>query len=432
MKKLTVFFLSIFCFFLSIAQETPAPAQSEAIAIRGGTIHVGNGTALENGLLIFDKGKIVEVASLNNLPPINWNDYQVIDATGKHIYPGFIAPNTQIGLSEIGAVRATRDANEIGYLNPSIRSIIAYNTDSRVTPTVRSNGVLMAQVVPQGGRISGQSSIVQLDAWNWEDAAYKIDEGIHLSWPRMFTRTGWWTGNPVTKQNEKYAEQVREIEAFFKEAKAYSIQTSPSTTNLKFEAMRGLFDGSKKLYVSTYYIKTIMESVLVMKKLGINMVLVGGDDAWRIPEFLKENDIAVILDETQSLPARTDEDIDQTFKKATILSDNNVLFAFGMDGYWQQRNLPFQAGQAAGFGLDYEKAVEGLTLNTAKILGIDDTTGSLEDGKDATLIISEGDALDMRTCKVTHAFIQGRSISVDNKQKRLYRKFAQKYESEKE
>lgn len=410
-----------------MAQQTPAPNQSKPIAIQGGTLHIGDGTVIENGWLFFEKGKFTTITDANGGTTSNLEGYDVIDARGKDIYPGFIVPNSQLGLTEIGAVNATNDNRELGYLNPSLRSIIAYNTDSRVTPTVRSNGILLAQIMPQGGRISGQSTIVELDAWNWEDAAYKMDEGIVLNWPSRYSWTGWQTGNPRLEKNKKYNELLQELEDYLKEAQAYAKNKTPKEQNLKFEAMRGLFDGSKQLYVKTGLAKNIMEAVLLCEKFDIQPVIVGGKEAWRIADFLLEHNIALILDATQSLPDLEDDDIDQPFKNPNILSEKGVLYCFSLNGSWGQRNLPFQAGQAVGYGLDYEKAVMGLTLNTAKILKIDDSLGSLTVGKDATFFISEGDALDMRTNKVTQAFIRGKAIDLDNKQKALYRKYAKRY-----
>jgi hypothetical protein len=316
--------------------------------------------------------------------------------------------------------------NELGLFNPNVRSIIAYNTDSDIPPTVRSNGTLLAQIVPSGARISGSSSIVELDGWNWEDAAYKMDNGIHLNWPSLYRRRGFGSGATISK-NDDYEEQVREVEQFFKEAAAYAKKQNPNPVNLKFEAVKGLFDESKILFVEADYAKTISEAVLFAKKYKFKMAIVGGRDSWMVTDLLKDNNVGVILSETQRLPGRVDADIDQPFKTPKMLQDAGVLFAFGIDGSWQQRNLPFQAGQAVGFGLDKEAAISGLTSNTAKILGIDATVGTIEKDKDASFFISEGDALDMRTNKVTHAFINGKAIDLDNKQEALNRKFKKKY-----
>ena len=198
-------------------------------------------------------------------------------------------------------------------MNPNIRSIIAYNTDSKVTPTVRSNGVLLAQIVPQGGRISGSSSVVELDAWNWEDAAYHVDEGIHLNWPSRRSFRGFRSSAAVTK-NEKYDEQVQTIDNFFKEAKAYTLKEKVENKNLKFEAMSGLFKKTKTLYIHTNTAKSMTAAVLFAKKYDLKLVIVGARDAWMLAEMLAANNVAVILRETQSLPGRTDEDIDQPFQ----------------------------------------------------------------------------------------------------------------------
>lgn len=426
-RSIKILTLLLLCGHLLLAQRpAPAPAQAQPILITGATAHIGNGQVIENAYIAFANGKLTSVSA----SPVNTAGYRVIDAKGKHVYPGFIAPNTQLGLVEIEGVRATVDANEVGHLNPNIRSLIAYNTDSEVTPTVRAVGVLLAQVTPTGGRIPGTSSVVQLDAWNWEDAAYKADDGVHLVWPNRFSTTGWWTGTPTIEKNESYEGEIRDLKMLFEETQAYSKKSSPAQVNLKLAAMKGLFDGSKKLYIHTGDAKNITESVLFAQSFGITPVIVGGAEAWMVADFLREKNVPVILDDTHRLPSRTDYDVDQPFKLAKQLHDAGVLFCFAKEGNWQLRNLSYQAGHAVGFGLDHEAAIQALTLNTAKILGIDDRTGSLENGKDANLFICEGDALDMRTNVVTHAFIQGREINLNNKQKELYLKYKKKYEGE--
>ncbi len=402
----------------------PAPAQTQPILITNATAHLGNGQVIENSYIAFDQGKITFVG--NMAVGRGFPGHLIIDAAGKHLYPGFIAPDSELGLQEIEAVRATADANEIGSLNPNIRSIIAYNTDSEVTPTVRSMGVLMAEITPSGGRIPGQSSIVQLDAWNWEDAAYATDFAMHLVWPNA-GRFNWQEGR--TERNEEYANQLRELDDFFKQAKAYGENPALTQKNLRFEAMQGLFDGSKKLFVHTNSATGMQEAVMFAERFQLQPTIVGGKDAWMVTGFLKEHDVPVIFATTQQLPSREDDDIDQPFKTPAMLQAAGLRWCFAHDGFWKQRNLAFQAGQAVGFGLAYEDAVRALTGSTAEILGIGKTVGTIEVGKDATLFISEGDALDMRTSKVTRAFIHGRDINLDNKQEALYRRFQMKYKS---
>jgi imidazolonepropionase-like amidohydrolase len=426
--KQTVFLAVLSAIFSldAMAQSVPvpAPSQTQPILITNATAHLGNGEVIENSYIAFDQGKITFVG--NMAAGRGFPGHQIIDAAGKHLYPGFIAPDTELGLQEIEAVRATADARETGALNPNIRSIIAYNTDSEVTPTVRSMGVLMAEVTPSGGRIPGQSSIVQLDAWNWEDAAYSTDFAMHLVWPNA-SRFNWREGR--TEKNEDFANELRDLEDFFKQAKAYGENPTPTEKNLRFEAMLGLFNGKKKLFVHTNSATGMQEAVLFAKRFLIKPTIVGGKDAWMITDFLKEHDVPVIFATTQQLPSREDDDIDQPFKTPALLQAAGVRWCFAHDGFWKQRNLAFQAGQAVGFGLAYEDAVQALTSSTAEILGIGKTAGTIEVGKDATLFISEGDALDMRTSKVTRAFIQGRDIDLDNKQEMLYRRFQRKYKS---
>jgi imidazolonepropionase-like amidohydrolase len=429
--RYSLFFLLLFLQLNTLKAQvpTPAPKQTQSILIWGATAHLGNGQVVQNSAIAFENGILTMVADAT-LIRIDRSKYAtVFEASGKHVYPGFIAANSSLGLIEISAVRSTVDNREVGQLVPNNRTIIAYNTDSDVTPTLRSNGVLMAQVIPSGGFLSGSSSVVQLDAWNYEDAIYRADDGVHLQWPQLRSWGGWGEGNPQQKKNEQYDKDVQTLHQFFGEAKAYCQAATNGEKNLRFEAMRAVFEKKANLYVHTDAAKTIQESILFAEKYGCKPVLVGGNDAWKMTDFLVSHQLPVILNETQRLPERDDDALDQPFKTPAILQKAGVLFSITGLEAWQQRNLPFQAGQAVGYGLDKEAALAAITLNTAKILGIDKSTGSLEVGKDATLFISEGDALDMRTNKVTAAFIQGRSIDLDNKQKQLAKRFGEKYKN---
>ena len=414
---------------LASQTPTPAAAQSESILIMNGTAHLGDGRVIENACIGFAEGKLTLVADARVIR-LDMSKYKkVIDATGKHVYPGLIAPNTPLGLVEVEAVRATLDYTEIGDFNPSVRSIVAYNADSYVLPTIRSNGVLLAQIVPQGGRLSGSSSVVELDAWNWEDAAYSIDGATHLRFPSINTVVFDTPNNEGgLRKNDNFNKQIIEIETFFREAKAYSEKINPMPRNLKFEAMRRVFTQKQSLFIHANTAKEITEGVNFGKKMGCKMVIVGGRDAWLVTDILKSNGVAVVLEETQSLPARNDEDIDQPFKTPALLKAAGVEFCMSVTGGWQQRNLPLMAGQSVAFGLDKEAALEAITAATARILGIDKTVGTLDVGKDATLFIAEGDILDMRTSIVKQAFIRGKTIDLDNKQKQLYRKYKTKYD----
>jgi len=421
MKKLYIF-LAVTFFSVQLFAQAPSKKQDVKVIIKNATVHIGNGKVLENATVVFDKGVITEVTTSS----VNETSAKVIDAKGKHVYPGLIVADSRLGLEEVEAVRSTLDYAEVGEINPNIRSVIAYNTDSKIIPTVRSNGVLLALSVPEGGVMPGTSSVMKLDGWNWEDAAYKMDIVTQLNWPSMSIRKAWWAP-PAEEQRKQSAENMAMIKKFFDEAKSYNEQATP-TKNLKLEAMKPIFSGSKKLFINAHSAKEITSAVLFAKSYNIKPVILGGSEAYLVADFLKENDIAVVANNPHSLPNNEDDDVDLPYKNAKILHDKGVLYCLSIGGSWQQRNLPFVAGTTAAYGLSKEEALQSVTLNTAKILGIDKTTGSIEVGKDANLLISEGDLLDMRTSNVTSAFIQGASIDLNNKQKELYKLYMDKYQ----
>lgn len=408
--------------------QAPGGPQGKAIALTGATIHVGNGQVISNGTIVFDKGKITAVgdASTN----FDKTNTEIINVSGKHVYPGLISPANQLGMVEISAVRATDDQTEVGAINPHVRSLIAYNTDSELIPTVRGNGILLTQATPLGDIITGMSSVMQLDGWNWEDAVLKKDDGVHLNWVGYFKRElNVETFTFIQKKNDKRDEQLREIDKTFNDAIAYAQIKNPFPVNVKMEAMKGLFDGSKNLYIGADYAKEILEAVQFAKSKGVKkIVIIGGEESLSVADFLKENNVPIIVNTTHRLPNRPDDDTDLPYKLPQLLSQKGVLVGLGYIGLnWRTRNLPFLAGTVAGYGMSKEDALKLITSNTAKILGIDEVVGTLEKGKHATLVVSEGDLLDMRTAKVEQAFIQGKKVDLDDKQKRLYRKYAEKY-----
>jgi len=434
MKKIFFSILS-FCFLAANAQETvyPAPKQTQPIAITGATVHVGNGQVLNNATVVMVDGKITAVGTNVNIPA----GAQRIDATGKHVYPGLILSSTNLGLVEVPSVRATNDVQEIGDMNPDVRSITAYNVDSKIINTLRSNGILLANIVPEGGLLSGTSSVVQLDAWTPHDAAYKTDQGVHFNMPSLLPRPegrfgGFGRGGgPNANQTDPVKEgleKVEQLKSFFRQAKAYNSETTHEQTNLKFESVKGLFDKSQKLYIHANTVKQMLVALDFVKDFGFDVVIVGGSDSWQIADLLKQNNVSVILEQMHSLPTATDDDVDQPYKTPAMLQKAGVTFAINdEDGQTRGRNLMFNAGTAATYGLTKEEALQAITLNAAKCLGVDKQTGSIEVGKDANVVISEGDILDMRTNNVTYAFIQGRQINLDDKQKQLNQKYLKRY-----
>ena len=413
------------------AQPTPGAEQSRSMLILGATAHLGTGDVLEDCAVGFRDGKIDYVGRSFQVNRQKYDD--IVDASGQHLYPGFIVTNTTLGLQEIGAVRATQDQYEVGTFRPNVRSVIAFNTDSEITPTVRTNGVLMGQITPRGGVVSGSSGVVHFDGWNWEDAAMVMVDGIHLNWPSTHHRHRS-DGKVDIQRRKTYDQQKHEIERFFGEAQAYAAAPRGSVTDVRHEGMRGLFDGSLCLYVHTNDARAITEAVHFKRDLGIErMAIVGGYDAYLVADLLRENDVAVMLQSVHSLPRFADDDVDLPFKLPKLLMDEGLTVALQVDKRMTEmnsRNLPFYAGTARAYGLTEEQAIQALTRNPARILGIDDQVGTLERGKVATMFLSEGDALDMRTNSLTHAWIEGRDIDLDNRQRQLYRKFQTKYGAE--
>jgi imidazolonepropionase-like amidohydrolase len=428
MRKLT--YIIALTSFVSFAQQTPAPKQTKSILIMGGTALLGNGKIQENSLISIVDGKIASVSDAT-VTKIAKHDI-VIQADGKHIYPGFIAPNSTLGLVEVDAVRASDDESEIGEFNPHIRSIIAYNTESKITESARPNGVLLAQITPRGGRISGTSSIVQLDAWNWEDAVIKENDGIHLRWPNSYARLGWWAEPGGIEPNKKYEEQTKAIQSFFDQALGYS-NSDKKVKDIPYDAMKGLQNGEKTLYVNANGEKEITDIILFKKKNNIKkLVIIGGYNAHKIADLLKENNVSVLLRRIHDVPNSEDEDVNLPYKIAKILNDKGIIVGLENSGdmeRMQTRNMPFYAGTCAAWGMNKEDALKLITSNTAKILGIDAKYGTLEAGKSATLFISEGDALDMKTNKLSQAFIDGRQISLESHQTELYERYKGKYEA---
>ena len=391
----------------------------------GGIAHIGNGEVIENSAISIKDGSfdIVADANLIRIDPTAFDT--IIKLYGKHIYPSFIVPNTTLGITEIDAVRASRDFNEIGGVNPNIRSLIAYNSDSKITKTIRTNGVLIAQVTPRGGLVSGQSSIMFLEGNNWEDAALKVDDGIHINWPNSYYTTGWWAEPGETKENKKYSKKIYELNRLFSKAKSY--YSSSEIIDLKMESMRGLFNGSKNLYIHANSANEIRDAIEFFENFKVNnLVIVGGEDALKVSNILVEKNIPVILNRVHRLPKSQDSPVDEPYIQAKKLQDKGILFCLSYEGDMEAmgaRNIAFTAGTTIAYGLKYEKAVQSITLNTAKILGIDHLVGSIQSNKNATFFISSGDALDMRSNNVEKAYINGKEINLNNHQKELFNKY---------
>jgi imidazolonepropionase-like amidohydrolase len=428
MKRIIIFINLILIGQLAVAQNPAAGKSTAGVTVfSNAKIFIGNGKEVNNGSLVVENGKIIAVVEGD--VSSSYSNAKKVNIGGKHLYPGLISPVNTLGLTEIEAVRTTSDFQEIGQLNSNVRTLIAYNTDSEVIPTVRSNGVLITQATPEGGLISGRSSVMYLDGWNWEDALLKADDGVWLNWPSKMTSSfDFSTLTRESKKNENYQTTIDELTKFFTQAKLMAAENN-LYDNLKLSAMNGVLKGNDRLYVQVGGDKEALDAIAFCLAQKIKFpVLVGAVYSETAMNALKENNIPIIIPSTHRLPAKADSDVWEAYKLPAKLFAKGILVGMHYnDSYWRTRNLPFVAGNAVGHGLSKSQALSMITSNNAKILGIDKEVGTLEVGKHATFIVSEGDILDMRTAKVTQAFIRGAEVSLDDKQKRLAEKYNNKY-----
>lgn len=407
---------------ITILAQNPLPGnnQLEKITINNATLHTGNGKVIENGQISFENGKITYVgASVTN------NTGKIIDAQKGHVYPGLISMANVLGLVEIESIPAVRDNYEMGELNPNVRTLVAYNTDSDVIPTVRGNGVLVTQAMPEGGLIAGQSAVFQLDGWNWQDAVLKADDGVWINYPaRIQRKYNDDTERYELSKNENREKNIQTLLAVLAESKNY--QKGTNTANLKLEAMQGLFDGSKTAYIMTADAKDMMEAITSFKAMGIaKIAIVGGENALDCAEFLVKNEIPVLLINTHEVPSQVDSPVYENYELPAKLTKAGVKIIITYGGLgWRTRNLPFLVGSAIAFGLDKEEALKTVTKNAAEVMVMDKQIGTLEVGKHATLVIAKGDIFDMKSNTINYAYIQGKAIDLDDKQKKLHQKFS--------
>ncbi|WP_417689813.1 amidohydrolase family protein [Pseudidiomarina sp.] len=426
MKKLLIAVAAATVTLSAAANDiVPAEPQQQPILLQNGTLHtVTNGVQEDTDLLFID-GKISAIGSDLAAP----DGAQIIDVSGKHVYPGVIALDTTIGLREIEAVRATEDAEEVGSVTPEVSGHVAYNPDSEVIPTIRCNGVSHAQIVPQGDLVMGRSSLLQLDGWTYEDAGERLNVGVHVNWPRVGINTAWWERRSPEEQRKANAEARKNLEKTFVQAKAYydaKLAGELQGTDLRWEAMLGLFDGTSTLFVHANDQRQIEEAMELTQEWGFDWVLMGARDAWRMADELAAAEVRVVFGAPFGLPSRHDEAFDQAFATPAALAEAGVNFAISYPGYWDVRNLPFAAGNAVAYGLDREAALAAITLKPAEFLGVADRLGSLEEGKQATLVISAGDLLDPIGQQVEALFIDGRNVDLNNRHLQLYNKYKQK------
>jgi len=415
----------------SASDIIPAPPQPRAIVLRGATIHPVAGPVIPSGTIVFEGGKITAVGAEAAAPA----GAEVIDVAGKHIYPGLISANTVLGLTEIAAVRATIDINEAGAINPNARSASSINPDSELLPVTRSNGILTAHAVPEGGLISGQSAVLRLDGWTPQEMTVKSPAAMHVRWPNMTIDRNPRSAKPVDVQQREIEREQKKIRDAFEIARSYWHARKSGNpdfkSDLRWEAMMPVFDGQLPLFVHAVTLAQMEAALAWAREAQVKITLVGGNDAWRLAGQLKETDTPVIISLATALPLRRDDAYDSAFSNAARLHEAGVRFCLATGGRTSEapheRSLPYEAAMAAAFGLPRDEALKSLTLYPAQLLGVADQLGSLEVGKAATLIVTTGDPLDYPH-RVEAAFIDGRRIDLTNRQTRLRDKYQERYQ----
>lgn len=397
--------------------QTPAPQQSGPIALVGGTIHTVSNGVIEEGTILFEAGVITEIGQWVDLP----EGTEEVDVSGKEIYPGFIDSYSRMGIYEIGAVNMTVDINEQGRINPNVRPEVGVNPESRHIGTARTAGVLTAVTTPGGGLISGQSTAMMLDGWSWEDMVLKSGTGLIVQWPS-------------TGDEEEYDEELLELRDAFDDARSYyqarkaMVDGNGSRIDMdtRWEAMIPVFNGYRPVVVEANELRQIQDAITWAEEEEVELVIMGGRDAHYISGHLERKDIPVIVTSVLTSPNRAWEGYDGRYSLPSKLYDAGVTFAIagGSSAPYAFR-LPWEAGASAAYGLDADQALRAVTLSPAEILGIDDRVGSLETGKDATLLITTGNPMEYST-QVEQAYIEGRKIDMNDDHRNLYKKYREK------
>ncbi len=395
---------------LQASDQIPGAAQSKPIAIVGATLHTISGEDLQSGTIVFADGKITQIGSNGALPA----DTEIIEAHGKHVYPGLIESSSDLGLVEINSIRATIDSSETGTLNPNVQALTAFNPDSELIPVARANGILLAISAPEGGLLAGRSSLLMLDGWSRDDMTLKQDTGMHARWPR----------NDI---------DLKEFAEFFEQAKRYaaaaSITTDAPRRDLRLEAMAPVLSGKIPLIVKANEVDDIRSAIAFQKRNGIKLIIEGGSDACLCAELLKKEHIAVIVSSVYNIPSRRHSAYDEAYTLPKRLHDAGIAFCisaggrFGANGI---RNLPYNAATAAAYGLPESMALRAITLSPAEILGVSDRVGALHAGLDATLFVADGNILETPT-QVEMAFVSGRRVDLNSRHTQLYHKYSEKY-----
>ena len=409
--------------------QIPAAPQAQPTAIVNATIHPIVGPDIPHGYVLFERGVITAVAA-GDPTPIPRPDWLIHDARGLHVYPGLISAETTLGLTEIEAARATNDLSEVGSITSEVFASVAVNPDTALIPVTRANGILTACVVPQGGLISGYASLVRLDGWTTEEMTLVDRAGLVVRWPNVLPQSGWWVQESEEEQLERVRENLDRIDVVFRDAAAY-LQARRADdefpVDLRLEDFRPVLEQGRPLFVYANNAPAIRSAVAWADRMNLGIVLVGGHQADRCVDVLKASDVPVVVVGTHRMPTRDDAPFDEPFTLPLRLHEAGVRFCLASgESAAHERSLPYHAGKAVAYGLPRDVALRSITLNAAEILGLGRTHGSIETGKAASLILTDGDPLEITTTTL-HAYIDGSAVDLDSKHKALDRKYRTRY-----
>ena len=413
--------------------QRPAPPQSGVVALVGGTVHTVSGDDLPGGTVVFEGGRITALGRDVEVP----HGAQVVDVSGRHVYPGLINAYTSVGLTEVGSVRGTVDQSETGRINPNVRAEVSVNPESEIIPVTRANGIALALAAPSGGTLCGRSALLRLDGWTWEDMTYKAPVALHVDWPAMTISTSRYARRSEEEQKQEREQSLAALDLAFSQARAYGAARSDANsglpTDLRWEAMQPALKGELPVMVLANSLQEIQAAVGWAALWNLKLILVGGADAWLTTGLLAEHDVPVIITGALRMPARRGDPYDAPFALAAKLYEAGVKFCISSTGSWSgegdasnARNLPYEAAKAAAYGLPKSEALRSVTLYPARILGVADRVGSLEVGKDATIMVTDGDPLEVST-QVEQLYIEGRRIDLSSRHTQLYEKYRSKY-----
>ncbi len=420
---------------LLIATAVARPICADSVLLKNAVVHTVSGQTLNPGSVLVRDGKIAAVGT-----ELNADGAREMSLEGQHLYPGLIDATSSLGLIEIEAVRATLDETEVGEYTPDVEAWIAVNPDSELLPVARANGITHALAVPEGGVVAGTSGLMALDGWTTEQRTVRAPAALHVYWPNMQLNLTPKEDLPSSAQPKSPEDQAKErrkkiraLEDFFEDARAYAAAKKASGETFKkipaWEAMLPVIDGKIPVIVHANEMRQIKAVVEWAERAKVRMIVAGGRDAWRVASLLSQRHVRVIYEQVFTQPLRDSDRYDVHFRGPSVLQQAGVrvIFSQGTGGFGANnaRNLPYAAAQAVAFGFPHDEAIKAMTLYPAELFGVADRLGSIEPGKEASLVAADGDILDIRT-HVKHVWIAGKEVSLENRQTRLYEKYRQK------